>query len=101
MSEVRYQIDERSTRETFDKWCEECGDELGEYSGVLSIAGSDGTVITDTRLGDAPFNNPEAVDQQLKDDGYYEDGWVNMNSYFYHKPKMSYLEWFRKNYPET
>ena len=43
--------DSRSTRKTFDQWCEECGDQLGEISGVLSIAGSDGIRLTDTKVG--------------------------------------------------
>ena len=92
------EIDPRSTRETFDLWCEECGDDLGVYSGVLSIAGSDGITVTDTKVGDAPINNPAAVDQEFRKEMYYEEGWVNMHSYFYHPPKMTYLEWFNKKF---
>lgn len=91
-------IDNRSTRETFDKWCEECGDDLGEYYGVLSIAGSDGIDITKDKVGNAPFNKPLAVDYELEVNGYYEDALVNLSSYHYHKPKMIYSEWFYQKY---
>lgn len=91
--------DPRSTRKTFDQWCQECGDELGEYSGVLSIAGSDGITITDTKVGKAEFCYPKDVDAELERNGYYEEADVNMHSYHYHPPKMRYSEWFHKKYP--
>lgn len=91
--------DPRSTRKTFDQWCQECGDELGEYSGVLSIAGSDGITITDTKVGKAEFCYPEDVDAELESNGYYEEVDVNMGSYHYLPPKMRYPEWFHRKYP--
>ena len=90
--------DPRSTRETFDQWCEECGDELGEYSGVLSIAGSDGIRLTDTKVGKADFSNPGDVDAELEREGYYEEADVNMGTYHYHPPKMKYSDWFYNVY---
>lgn len=91
--------DSRSTRETFDQWCEKCGDQLGEISGVLSIAGSDGIRLTDTKVGKAEFCYPEDVDAELERNGYYEEADVNMGSYHYFPPKMRYSEWFHKKYP--
>lgn len=92
-------IDMRSTRDTFEQWCAECGDELGVIEGgILSIAGSDGIRVTDTKVGSAPINCPAAVDQELEAQGYYEERPVNMDSYYYHKPKMTYLEWFNKKF---
>ncbi len=87
-----------STRKTFDQWCEECGDELGECCGVLSIAGSDGIKITDTKVGKAEFCYPEDVDAELEREGYYEERDVNMGTYHYHPPKMKYSEWFYNVY---
>lgn len=91
-------MDKRSTRKTFDRWCEECGDQLGEYSGVLSIAGSDGIRLTDTKVGKADFNYPEDVDSELEKEGYYEETDVNMGTYHYHPPKMKYSDWFYNVY---
>lgn len=91
-------LDMRSTRKTFDQWCEECGDELGEYSGVLSIAGSDGIKITDSKVGKAEFCYPEEVDAELEREGYYEESDVNMGTYHYHPPKMKYSDWFYNVY---
>lgn len=94
------EIDSRSTKETFIQWCEECGDpELYDLDGILSIAGSDGLDITDTKVGKASFSNPAAVDYELQQNGYYDDGEVfGAGNYFYHKPKMGYLEWFNKKF---
>lgn len=91
-------IDKLSSRETFDRWCEECGDNLYDFSGVLSIAGSDGIKLTKDKIGKALFNEPKAVDHELEVNGYYEDCFVNMNTYYYHKPKMKYSEWFYSKY---
>lgn len=93
----------KSTRETFDKWMSKCCDkELGTYSfgrtQVLSIAGSDGIDITNTHVGKAPFDRPDLVDIELEREGYYDDGYVNMGEYYYHKPTMKYSEWFYKNF---
>jgi hypothetical protein len=93
------EIDGRSNLDTFEEWCASCSDELGVIEGgILSIAGSDGIRVTDTKVGSAPINSPVAVDQELEAQGYYEEGPVNMDSYYYHKPKMTYLEWFNKKY---
>ena len=93
------EIDGRSNLDTFEEWCASCSDELGVIEGgILSIAGSDGIKVTDTKVGSAPINSPVAVDQELEAQGYYEEGPVNMDSYYYHKPKMTYLEWFNKKF---
>jgi hypothetical protein len=93
------EIDGRSNLDTFEEWCAACSDELGVIEGgILSIAGSDGIRVTDTKVGSAPINCPAAVDQELEAQGYYEEGPVNMDSYYYHKPKMTYLEWFNKKF---
>ena len=93
------EVDGRSNLDTFEQWCAECSYELGVIEGgILSIAGSDGIRVTDTKVGSADINCPAAVDQELEAEGYYEDGPVNLGSYYYHKPKMTYLEWFNKKY---
>ena len=93
------EIDGRSNLDTFEEWCASCSDELGVIEGgILSIAGSDGIRVTDTKVGSAPINSPVAVDQELEAQGYYDEGPVNMDSYYYHKPKMTYLEWFNKKF---
>lgn len=93
-------IDNRSTIDTFLQWCKECTDGQVYYQdGVLSILGSDGVDITDTKLGDAPFNNPGAVDQVLEDEGYYETGDVMCGMAHYDAPEVHYLEWFNKKFP--
>ena len=90
-------IDNRSNRKTFDKWCEECCDtELYEFYGVLSIAGSDGIPISDTKLNKTEFNNISGIDFELESNGYYDDATVNMGSYNYKKPKMKYSTWFNQ-----
>lgn len=92
-------IDNRSTIDTFLQWCKECTDGQVYYQdGVLSILGSDGVDITDTKLGDAPFNNPGAVDQVLEDEGYYETGDVMCGMAHYDAPAVHYLEWFNKKF---
>jgi len=90
--------DPRSTKETFLQWCAECGDALGEEYGVLSIAGSDGIRMTDTKVGKADYSDPEAVDIELEAEGYYEEGDANMGTYHYHPPKMKYSDWFYNVY---
>ena len=87
-----------STRATFDEWCEECGDELYEFYGVLSIGGSDGISMSNTKVGKAKYSDIYAVDKELEDNGYYEDGVANMGSYDFKAPTMKYSEWFLKKY---
>lgn len=93
-------IDNRSNLRTFIKWCEECGDELyvDDHLGILSIAGSDGIDVTSSRIGGAAINRPAEIEQELEINGYYEEGPVCLGSYYYHKPKMTYLEWFNKKF---
>lgn len=92
------EVDGRSNLDTFEQWCAECSYELGVSYGVLSIAGSDGIRVTDTKVGSADINRPGEIEQELKINGYYEEGLVCLGSYYYHKPKMTYLEWFNKKF---
>jgi hypothetical protein len=93
------EVDGRSNLKTFIQWCEECGDELGVIEGgILSIAGSDGIDVTSSRIGGAAINRPAEIEQELEINGYYEEGPVCLGSYYYHKPKMTYLEWFNKKF---
>ena len=90
--------DPRSTTDTFLQWCEECGDNLIEAYGVLSIAGSDGIKMSDTKVGKASYDNPEAVDLELEAEGYYEEADVNLGSYHYMPPTRKYGDWFYNVY---
>lgn len=92
-------IDNRSNLDTFEQWCAECSYELGVIEGgILSIAGSDGITVTKDRIGGAAINRPGEIEQELRINGYYEEGLVCLGSYYYHKPKMTYLEWFNKKF---
>lgn len=99
MSKMKDQIDPRSTYDVFMQWCDECtGGQLYNQDGVLSILGSDGIDLSDTRIEDAPINNPAAVDAVLEEWGYYESGDVMCGLAYYNAPKVHYLEWFNKKF---
>jgi hypothetical protein len=90
-------INEKSTRETFDRWLQECGNDLFDYGGILSCAGSDGPDIHKNDLDGIPFNVPEAIDQYLFEDGYYEHQKVIMGEVDYNPPTTHYIDWFNEN----
>lgn len=103
MSSVKDIKDERSNLETFILWCEECtGGQLFYCAGILSILGSDGIDLNENRVGDAPINNPVAVDMELETEGYYESDQVMTcvvdGGFDYTAPKVHYLEWFNKKF---
>jgi len=93
-----YSVNEKSTRETFIKWLEECGNDLQYYSGVLSCSGSDGPDITKDKVGKAHFNMPEEIEDYLQDEGLYEEMDVMCGEAHYNPPTIHYLDWFKKNY---
>ncbi len=93
-----YQVNNKSTRETFLKWLGECGNNLQYYSGVLSCCGSDGPDITKDKVGSAHFNIPEEVENYLQTEGLYEEQDVMCGEYHYIPPTIHYLDWFRGNY---
>lgn len=103
MSSVKDVKDERSTLDTFLLWCDECTNgQLFYYEGILSILGSDGIDLNENRVGDAPINNPVAVDMELETEGYYESDkvmtCVEDGGLDYTAPKVHYLEWFNKKF---
>ena len=103
MSSVKDIKDERSNLDTFIQWCDECTNgQLFYYEGILSILGSDGIDLNENRVGDAPINNPVAVDMELETEGYYESDkvmtCVEDGGFDYTAPKVHYLEWFNKKF---
>lgn len=99
LSSVKNIKDERSNLDTFIQWCDECTDgQLFYYEGILSILGSDGIDLNENRVGDAPINNPVAVDTELETEGYYESDEVLAGEFDYIAPKVHYLEWFNKKF---
>jgi hypothetical protein len=91
-----YKIDNRSTRETFLKWLDECGNDLLYFSGVLSCCGSDGPNITLDKVGKAHFNMPEEVEDYLQDQGLYEEMDVICDTVHYNPPSKHYIDWFKE-----
>lgn len=99
MSSLKDIKDERSNLDTFIQWCDECTDgQLFYHEGILSILGSDGIDLNENRVGDAPINNPVAVDTELEAEGYYESDEVLAGEFDYIAPKVHYLEWFNKKF---
>lgn len=99
MHKVNYKSDPRSTYEVFMKWCDECtGGQLYNQDGVLSILGSDGIDLSDTKLEDTPFDNPDSVDATLEEWGYYESGDLKWCEAHYTAPKVKYADWFYNVY---
>ena len=99
MSSLKDIKDERSNLDTFIQWCDECTDgQLFYHEGILSILGSDGIDLNENRVGDAPINNPVAVDMELEAEGYYESDEVLAGEFDYIAPKVHYLEWFNKKF---
>ena len=99
LSSVKNIKDERSNLDTFIQWCDECTDgQLFYHEGILSILGSDGIDLNENRVGDAPINNPVAVDMELETEGYYESDEVLAGEFDYIAPKVHYLEWFNKKF---
>lgn len=92
-------INDKSTKNTFLKWLDECGRDLGvfEYSKnnvVLSCSGSDGPTIGENSIDGVPYNNPEALDKWLEEEGLYEpfdNEFVEYNN----PPSTKYLDWFK------
>ena len=98
-SDMHGTIDRRSNWETFYEWCKECTDgQVFVANGVLSILGSDGIDVTDSKLGKADWNNPVAIERELENEGYYESGEVLFGEEYYTAPKVRYLEWFNKKF---
>lgn len=93
-----YQVNNKSTRETFLKWLKECGNDLQYFSGLLSCCGSDGPKITEEKVGKAHFNMPEEIEDYLQEQRLYEEMYVIMGSTYYNPPIVHYLNWFKKNY---
>ena len=92
-------IDNRSTINTFQEWCDECTKgQLFFVADVLSILGSDGPDVTCDKLDTVPFNQPVAIDAFLEEEGYYESCDVLLGKEHYNAPKVHYLEWFNKKF---
>lgn len=96
-----YKVDNRSSRDTFLKWLDECGgtNSLMYFQGVLSCCGSDGPNITLEKVGKAHFNMPEEIEDYLQDEGLYEEMDVICGTIHYNPPTIHYIDWFKKNYP--
>ncbi len=101
------EIDDRSNLNVFKQWMAECCDDqlYIDENNRLSIGGSDGITVSKYKIGNAFIDRPVEVDQELEINGYYEDrpgGVLNLKpgeeTYEYHKPTMTYLEWFNKKY---
>ncbi len=110
MSKKVYKIDNRSTIETFLRWLDECGNDLINLDGILSLGGiTDGPDIVsdcldiheedeDGNFGRyIDFNKPEEVDDFLNYDEYYDSGHRWYGEYL--APSIHYIDWFKKNYP--
>lgn len=95
-----YEVDNRSSRDTFLKWLDECGNDLQYFSGVLSCCGSDGPEITLEKVGKAHFNMPEEIEDYLQDQGLYEKKKVMINTN-YNPPTIHYIDWFKEKYSEN
>ena len=87
---------EKSTLDTFSKWLKECGNGLFIYYDVLSCCGSDGPDIYEDSLDGLPFNCPEAIEEYLIEEGYYEKQIVNIDQE-YNPPTVHYIDWLIKN----
>ena len=88
---------EKSTRETFLQWLMECGNDLFAYDEILSCSGSDGPDIDEDGLDGIPFNAPEAIEEYLIEEGYYEPQTVIMGTTKYNPPTVHYIDWLNKN----
>lgn len=89
---------DKSTQETFLRWLDECGNDLFYYDGLLSCSGSDGPDIGEDNLDGIPFNCPEAIEEYLIEEGYYEKQMVIMGSTEYNPPAIHYIDWFNKKH---
>ena len=87
---------EKSTRDTFLKWLEECGNDLMDYDGLLSCSGSDGPTISKDNLDGIPFNCPEAIEEYLIEEEYYVKQMVIMGTTEYNPPTVHYIDWLNK-----
>ena len=97
----QFEIDNASTKTTFLEWLDKCGKDLGVYvysknNIVLSCCGSDGPTIKEYSIDGVPYNNPEAIDKWLEDNGLYES-FESMTGY-YNAPSIRYLDWFNNKY---
>ena len=88
---------EKSTEKTFLQWLEECGNDLFCYDGLLSCCGSDGPDIDENGLDGIPFDVPEAIEEYLIEEGYYEPQTVIMGTTTYNPPTVHYIDWLNKN----
>ena len=88
---------DKSTQETFLRWLDECGNDLFYYDGLLSCSGSDGPDIGEDNLDGILFSCPEAIEEYLIEEGYYEKHMVIMDSTEYNPPTVHYIDWFNKN----
>ena len=93
-----FEIDERSTKDTFLKWLRECGNDLYDYSGILSCSGSDGPDITNEKVGRAHFNKPMEVEMFLISEDLYTSKKVMCDSVDYTAPSKHYIDWFNEKY---
>ena len=90
-------INEKSTRETFLRWLDECGNDLFDYDGILSCSGSDGPDIHKDNLDGVPFNQPEEIEKLLNRERIYEGGKVIMGTTDYNPPTVHYVDWLNEN----
>ena len=65
-------MENKSTFNAFLQWLEECGNDLFVYDELLSCSGSDGPDISEDGLDGIPFSCPEAIEEYLIEEGYYE-----------------------------
>lgn len=95
-----YPIDERSTYKTFNSWLSECGNDLYNYSGILSFSGSDGPNISKEKVGSAHFRMPQEVEDFLVSEGAYEKQMVMCGEVEYNPPLIHYIDWFNERFNE-
>ena len=86
-------MENKSTFNTFLQWLEECGNDLFIYDEILSCSGSDGPDISEDGLDGIPFSCPEAIEEYLIEEGYYEKQKVIMGTTDYNPPTIHYIDW--------
>ena len=83
-----YEVNPKSTYETFSKWIDECGNDLTEYENRLGFCYSDEHKITHEKVGYARFEYPEQVEEFLLNNGYY-------TCRDYNTPTIHYIDWIK------
>ena len=92
------ETNKKSTRGTFEQWLDECGNDLFIYDGLLSCSGSDGPPVRKDNLDGVPFNVPEAIEEYLIEEAFYEPDMVICGEVEYNPPTVHYIDWFNKKF---